>query len=150
VKLRAMTRSLSVLFLFFLAAASQIAAPVAKAADPVPGVEIRTGGLLGFGLAADVVHETEAMGVGRFKKDFALAGVGWRHAGWTATATTGTLTYSLTGVGEGQFLVTSFAVGYQQATKAGTFSFGLRRTLLWEGESQLDVFEGRAGWSLKF
>ena len=114
------------------------------------GVELRSGSLLGFALVADLGRSDETVGVGRFAEDRTLAGVGWRHDSWKATALAGTFGYAYTGAGEGTARAVSFAAGHETAMLGGKVSLELRQTILWEGESRLDVTQARVGWSLKF
>jgi hypothetical protein len=127
-----------------------LASAPALAAGPAERVELCGGALLGFGLTAEIDRSSEQAAAGPMLVERTMVGVAWRHDGWKLSATTGTLGYAFTGGGEGTAQAASFAIGREIATHGGTLRLELRQTILWEGESRLDVTQARVGWSLKF
>lgn len=123
----------------------------ARAAEPQGQTRMQWQAGAGFAPFVDLNRSHEATGAGRHIAETAAAGLSWQAGGFKAAASAGRYAYDYTGGGTGTGRHASFALSHEVATTAGgTLSLELRRSRLWEGESQLDVTSARLGWSLKY
>ena len=129
------------------AASAQAAEPAGQAGGQVT-VHWQAGA--GFGAFVDLSRNHEATGVGRHIGEARAAGLAWQWGGFRAAASAGQFAYDFTGAGTGTARLAAVALSHEVVTTAGTLSLELRRSRLWEGESQLDMTSARLGWSLKF
>lgn len=123
----------------------------ARAAEPEGRVQAQWVAGTGFALFAEASRSHETTGAGRHLGESTAAGLAWQAGGFKAALSAGHFSYDYTGVGTGAGRHASFAVSHEIVTPAaGSFSLELRRSRLWEAESQLDITSGRLGWTLRF